>query len=214
MPVSVMIARYDPGPGPKIGTKHKRRVRLLPDPVGELHIALVQKLKLEGRSDEDVAEFLGVGRRTLNRWKNEVPAFRKAFVEIREVVAARALSKLAELALGGVDTVTVVTVEGEKPKRITTRSKTQPDFKALTYQLAIADPSKYALNKIYNGAGKDDDASLAHTRRDMEALIGMLPVDREGVLKLTAAEVREAQAEREALAAPDQSVDPTQANQS
>jgi hypothetical protein len=154
--------------------------------VTDLHVVIAKKLKLEGKSDIEVAEFFGIGERTLNNWK-ACPAFREAFQEIKQIIVAKALDKLNLVALGGIETETVVSVTGEKPKTITTRSKTLPDVRALTHLLAVMDPARYALSKVYSGTGEDEGASLARTKQSMEALISMTPHndDMIGLLRVT-----------------------------
>jgi hypothetical protein len=168
-----MNARVDPGPGPKPGTKRQQRQRLLPPgPPGDLYVLVARKLKLEGRTDAEVAEFSGIGERTLHNWK-AYPAFREAFQEVKQTIVAKALDKLNVVALGGIKTKTVVTIESEKPtKTITTEGETLPDVRALSWVLAIADPERYSLNKLYGRAAAADGLN-AH---DAQVLIGMLPV--------------------------------------
>jgi hypothetical protein len=124
----------------------------------------------------------------------QYPPFREAFQEVKKIIGERALDRLNLVALGGIKTKTVVTIEhDDKPtKRITTEGETLPDVRALTHVLAIMDPARYALNKVYSGTDEDDGASLARTKQSMEALLGMTPQsDLVGVLKLTPREARE-----------------------
>ena len=170
-----MAARRNPGPGPKVGSKHVARTPLFPPgPPTDLHVALVRKLKCDGRSDNDIANFFGVSARSLHDWKLRSEAFRAAHNEGKEVVIARCIDALMKAGFGGETTKTVTTIEkqSETSKTITVDGKTPRDVKALLHVLAHLDPAHWALNlasRVVDGE-IDYSAALADYQRRLREL--------------------------------------------
>jgi hypothetical protein len=144
-----MAARKNPGAGPKVGTTAVKRMPLLPPgrPT-DLHVAIVRKLKCDGKTDDEISDYFGVATRTLNNWKLASDAFRNAHTQGKEVVVAKCVDALMKIGLGGEASKEVTTIEklSETLKTITVDRKTPRDLKAILHLLAHLDPARWALN--------------------------------------------------------------------
>jgi hypothetical protein len=172
--VITMAARKNPGSGPRVGTKAVRRTPLFPPgPPTDLHVALVRKLKCDGKTDDEIADYFGVATRTIDNWKIASEAFRAAHAQGKQVVIAKCIDALMRIGFGGEPTQTITTVEkqSEISKTNTVDRRTPRDLKAILHTLAWLDPAHWALNLKSRDDGEIDcSAALADYQRRLSEL--------------------------------------------
>lgn len=89
---------------------------------------VVRKLALLGLTDEQLAGFLEVSARTLNRWKSRYPAFRQSLMAGKVVADANVAEALYRSAVGQwIETETVYRVDGGRLEVIGIKSYRPPD---------------------------------------------------------------------------------------
>lgn len=84
-----------------------------------------------GLTDQEIADHLGVARKTVQRWKKDHPEFLAALIETKAVFDARVEMSLFRRATGYQITKIEVTTEGgQEVKRVTKTEEIPPDTNA------------------------------------------------------------------------------------
>jgi transposase len=102
-----------------------------------------------GLTDDEVAEHLGVAVRTVHRWKEKYPEFRKALIETKALLDSRVELNLFRRATGYRYTEIETTLErnsdGElvETKRIVREKEALPDVNALRLWLTNRDAASW-----------------------------------------------------------------------
>jgi hypothetical protein len=125
---------------------------------------IVTNYCLMGATDRDLAAFLDVDERTINRWKEEHPEFCQSIKEGKEVADARVALSLYNRAMGV--TVTeqkVVTVDGQ-PETIDIKKEYPPDATSMIFWMKNRQPEKWR-DKIEQQVSVEDT-----TPRGIEAI--------------------------------------------
>lgn len=136
-------------------------------------------LLMAGGTDESVAEAVGVGRQTVNRWKNQSPAFVARMNDCREAVRSTALDKFRGLLPLAVDRLADEIANGENGWKIALKLVEVAGFGDLSQKIGPTDPRAIidgaiteqrneAFNQALSINGAIDDAA----RRRFMAEIG------------------------------------------
>ena len=91
----------------------------------ETHPALARDLCRNGRTNKQVADELGIGTRTFDRWRNKYPEFKMATESGKAVADDQVEASLFKRALG-YDYEEIETIEGERSRRKITKRKHMP----------------------------------------------------------------------------------------
>lgn len=104
-----------------------------------------KKLAREGYTDEDIAERLGIGIRTLYDWKKKYPQFSQALKENKEYFDNKVEEALLKRALGFEyeETEIIATKEGKTSKVKKTKKVIPPDVTAIIFWLKNRQPGKW-----------------------------------------------------------------------
>lgn len=120
-----------------------------------------------GLTDDEVAEHLGVAVRTVHRWKDKYPEFRKALIETKALLDSRVELSLYRRALGYRYTEVEVTLEdGEVTKRVEREKEVLPDVSAIRLWLINRDAANWRDKQDVEHSGTieihidQDDAAL------------------------------------------------------
>jgi hypothetical protein len=144
-----------------------------PGPPTDLHVALVRKLKCDGKTDNEIADYFGVATRTIDNWKLASEAFRAAHAEGKQVTIAKCIDGLMRIGFGGEPTRQITTIEkqSETLKTITVDGRTPRDVKALLHTLAWLDPLHWGLNPKSRDDGEIDySAALSEYQNRLREL--------------------------------------------
>ena len=120
-----------------------------------------------GLTDDEVAEHLGVAVRTVHRWKDKHPEFKKALIETKALLDSRVELSLYRRALGYRYTEVEVTLEGgEVVKRVEREKEVLPDVSAIRLWLINRDAANWRDKQDVEHSGTieihidQDDAAL------------------------------------------------------
>lgn len=120
-----------------------------------------------GLTDDEVAEHLGVAVRTVHRWKDKHPEFKKALIETKALLDSRVELSLYRRALGYRYTEVEVTLEGGKVvKRVEREKEVLPDVSAIRLWLINRDAANWRDKQDVEHSGTieihidQDDAAL------------------------------------------------------
>lgn len=104
-----------------------------------------KKLAKEGYTDEDIAENLGIGIRTLYDWKKKYPQFSQALKENKDYFDNKVEEALLKRALGYEyeETEIIATKEGRSSKVKKTKKIIPPDVTAIIFWLKNRQPDKW-----------------------------------------------------------------------
>ena len=104
-----------------------------------------KKLAKEGYTDEDIAESLGIGIRTLYDWKKKYPQFSQALKENKDYFDNKVEEALLKRALGYEyeETEIIATKEGKSSKVKKTKKTIPPDVTAIIFWLKNRQPDKW-----------------------------------------------------------------------
>lgn len=106
------------------------------------------KLALLGLTDEEMAEFFGIGITTINRWKKDYPEFQKSLKAGKVVADANVVTKLYRRATGYDYDETSTTRKGRRTICEKHTSKHQPaDTTAAIFWLKNRQPDKWRDRK-------------------------------------------------------------------
>ena len=99
--------------------------------IQDLHDSWAWSLAMEGLTDKEIAEKLGIAKSTLNNWKNEHPTFLDSLKAGKEPIDAKVQNSLYQRAIGYSYKEKKVVVEldsngNQKPARIETTEKIVP----------------------------------------------------------------------------------------
>lgn len=136
-------------------SKNKREKWIQPN-----RLEIIYSMRVAGKTDIDIADHIGIGVPTLNRWIKEMPEFAAAMEVSNEGTVARVEHSLIKMCLGQTVEETKVTIEdvgrtGKKgdnsPKM---RQKTEittkyipPSFNAIQFYLINNAPDVYKKNR-------------------------------------------------------------------
>ena len=112
-------------------------------------LELIEGWARDGLIDEQIAEKMGIGIRTLYEYKEKYPQFSQALKRNKEVVDAKVEKALLKRALGYdyEETKATMTDKGSKSKRIERTTKhAQPDTTAQIFWLKNRKPDEWRDN--------------------------------------------------------------------
>jgi transposase-like protein len=112
-------------------------------------VEISKKLAKEGCTDEEIAERLGIGIRTLYDWKKKYPQFMQALKENKDYFDSRVEDALLKRALGYEyeETEIIATKDGKTSKVKKTKKVIPPDTTAIIFWLKNRQPGKWR-NKL------------------------------------------------------------------
>jgi len=99
--------------------------------IQDLHDSWAWSLAMEGLTDKEIAQKMGIAKSTLNYWKNEYPTFLDSLKAGKEPIDAKVQNSLYQRAIGYSYKEKKVVVEldsngNQKPARIETTEKIVP----------------------------------------------------------------------------------------
>lgn len=120
-----------------------------------------------GLTDQEIADEVGVTARTVRRWKDKYPEFRKALIETKALLDSRVELSLYRRATGYSYKEVEVTLEGGKEVRRVERTKeVLPDVGAIRLWLINRDATNWRDKQEVEHSGDiaihidQDDAAL------------------------------------------------------
>ena len=109
--------------------------------------ALVRRLagrSERGLTDKEIADHLGVSRKTVLRWKKTYPEFAQALIETKAILDAKVEMSLFRRAVGyPVTKIEVTTEDGFETKRVVKTEDLAPDVQACRLWLMNRDPEHW-----------------------------------------------------------------------
>jgi transposase-like protein len=118
-------------------------------------LVLVESLARDGLTEEQIAQQLGVSRKTLNKWKKEHPEFDEALVRGKAVPDANVENALLKNALGFYYYEDTVINTGKGKQEVVTLKKYQPpQTTAQIFWLKNRRPDKWRDKVIQEHEGK------------------------------------------------------------
>jgi predicted transcriptional regulator len=119
----------------------------------DIHDDRAWALAIEGKTDIEIANALGITERTLNNWKKEHPSFFQSLKEGKEVVDGKVEKTLYERAMGYTVTDKKIIIEmdangNQKPARIEKMERKVPaDITAIIFWLKNRRPDQWREKK-------------------------------------------------------------------
>lgn len=103
----------------------------------------IADLATRGKTEEQIAEIVGISRRTLNVWKHTKPGFLLSIQEARKIADDVVVAALFERAVGYSHPVTEILLKSGKITRIERRKFYPPDVGAAKFWLLHRRSSKW-----------------------------------------------------------------------
>ena len=107
------------------------------------HLDSVRKWVCEEMSEAQIAQRLGIGCRTLKKYKEEHDELGEIFITERERIIARVEEALLKRAVGYTYTERKVVDKGDKVEETTTEKEMPPDLNAILILLKTYSPEKW-----------------------------------------------------------------------
>lgn len=117
--------------------------------VSDVHDRFAASLAMDGLTDVEIAEKMGIAKSTLNLWKKRHPSFSDSLKENKQIADAKVKESLYKRALGYSVKEKKVIVEmdsdgNQKPAKIeTTEKQIAPDTTAQIFWLKNRDPKNW-----------------------------------------------------------------------
>ena len=128
----------------------------------------VEEWVLGGLSEEEIAQRLGIGCRTLKKYKEGHEELREILCTDREQIIAKVEKSLVKRAMGYKYTEEKIVDKGDKVEKTTTIKEMAPDLNAILILLKTYSPEKWNDKLKVENTGGGGVVILPDILRDME----------------------------------------------
>lgn len=136
------------------------------------YIQLAENYALLGATDDEMADFFGVSKQTLNKWKKDYPEFLDSLKKGKAVADANVASKLYNRAIGyDAKAMKFATNEGKITDKVEYIEHYPPDTTAAIFWLKNRQPGKWRDKKEVENQVKLGDELESMSDEELAAII-------------------------------------------
>ena len=136
------------------------------------YIQLAENYALLGATDDEMADFFGVSKQTLNKWKKDYPEFLDSLKKGKSVADANVASRLYNRAIGyDAKATKFATNEGKITDKVEYIEHYPPDTTAAIFWLKNRQPGKWRDKKEVENQVKLGDELESMSDEELTAII-------------------------------------------